>query len=743
MAALCGESWKRGRQIVSVTQNTAQSKKRKTAVQPGSRAYGAIILALAFGLACVVTLTSLTPKRYEVSVGNAAKEAITAPRMVEDSAITEALRQAARNKVSAVYAVDDELADTLISGAQSFFSALKSFRNAATDIRATTAPTKTGVDGKTYTDDDDRSWQDVIPASELLGMLVNLPVKISDTSLGYALLDTDSAEIDKLQQLVMETLETKLREGVSENERDKVLATINRELKISSLSVWLKALGETVYDAYLLPTNVVNDVETARAQEQAAAEVEPVYIARGATIVEQGQVVTEEKMNTLLSLDLVKGAEATSHLTPGVIGYLFCIFGLLFIYLAMFEKETFTSSKKMTILGLILIVSLLLEWVCYVIDPRVTPTVFAILLASLLLPRKVAEILSVVLAMAFALLTGGSGATMFGSDSILAMAAMLVMGQVTILTAERQQKRGALIAAGMLGGVAGAAIVITGGVILEYQWSSSLIYASLMMAAALILSVFCVGTLSMWETMFDIITPARLHELANTNHPLLKKMMTAAPGTYHHSMMTASLAEGAAEAIGANTLLARTGAMYHDVGKLRRPQYFRENQNGHNIHDTLSPEESAGYIIAHQKDAEAYLSRYRMPSEIRKIANEHHGTTLVTYFYHKAKQLQTQDGEPVIERLFRYSGGLPSSKESAIVMLADSCEAAVRSLSEPTRDEVNEMVRRIVQGKMDEGQLKQSPLTLEEINKIERSFLVTFSGLLHERIRYPELEPLS
>ena len=126
---------------MSVTQNTAKTKKRKTAVQPGSRAYGAIVLALAFGLACVVTLTSLTPKRYEVSVGNAAKEAITAPRMVEDSAITEALRQAARNKVSAVYAVDDELADTLISGAQSFFSALKSFRNAATDIRATTAPT--------------------------------------------------------------------------------------------------------------------------------------------------------------------------------------------------------------------------------------------------------------------------------------------------------------------------------------------------------------------------------------------------------------------------------------------------------------------------------------------------------------------------------------------------------------------------------------------------------------------------
>jgi len=246
--------------------------------------------------------------------------------------------------------------------------------------------------------------------------------------------------------------------------------------------------------------------------------------------------------------------------------------------------------------------------------------------------------------------------------------------------------------------------------------------------------------MSMWENAFDIVTPARLHELANTNHPLLKKMLTAAPGTYHHSMMTAALAEGAAEAIGANALLARTGAMYHDVGKLRRPLYFRENQTDRNIHDTLSPEESAGYILAHQKDAETYLAKYHMPSEIRKIASEHHGTTLVAYFYFKAKKQQEEDGQPVVERLFRYPGGLPSTKESAIVMLADSCEAAVRSLNDPSREQVAEMVHRIIQGKMDDGQLTACPLTLGELYRVEKSFLITFGGLMHERIRYPGTE---
>lgn len=725
---------------MSESQKSMPRKKRKTTEKPKSRIYGVIVLIVSFALACLVTLTSLTPKRYEVSVGSAAKEAITTPRMVVDSVNTEALREAARSNVSPVYAVDEKLADTLISNAQSFFSALTSFRNAANTTRAASKPV--AADG-TAEANDTRTWQEVISTTDLLAMLNKLPVKISDTSIGYALLDASDAEIDKMQELVMTTLEEQLRAGVSEADQVKTLSKINKDLKISSLSVWLKAVGEMVYDAYLLPTNVVNSVETTRAQEKAADAVEPIYIARGATIVEAGQTVTQEQYDMLLSLDLVKGAEAASRLTPGVIVYLLCVFGMLGMYLYVFDRNTFSSNKEMTILALILWLTITLEWLCYIIDPRVTPAVFGVLLTTLLVSRKTAEVVNIAFALAFSLLAGGSGATLFGSDSILAMAAMLVSDQMVMLIAERSKKRGTLIAAGTLGGVAGAVVVVSGGLILSYNWNTSIIYAGLQIASALILSVFCVGMLSVWENLFDIVTPARLHELANTNHPLLKKMMVAAPGTYHHSMMVASLAEGAAEAIGANALLARTGAMYHDVGKLRRPQYFRENQNGHNIHDTLQPEESAGFIIAHQKDAMSYLSRYRMPSEIKKIVSEHHGTTLVTYFYVKAKQQQTQDGEPVIERLFRYQGNLPSTKESAIVMLADSCEAAVRSMSEPTREDVADMVHRIVQGKMDDGQLKQSPLTLSEINMIEKSFLVTLTGLMHERIRYPLLEEMA
>ncbi len=564
-----------------------KSKNHRSKQKPITRAFGLIALAIVFALSCVVSLTSLTPKRYEVSEGSVAKETIAAPRMVEDTVMTEALRQAARNVVEPIYSVDTELADTLISGAQSFFSALKSFRYTADDIKAETAPTVTGADGQEYPTDDTRSWEDIIPSSDLLAMLVKLPVSITDTSLGYALLETDDAAISQLQELVLTTLETKLRAGVSEDDLEKTLSEINKELKISTLSVWLKSLGETLYDAYLMPTNVVDTVETTRAQELAAAEVETVYIARGATIVEKDQTITSEQMDILLSLDLVKGAEVTGHLATGVIAYLFCVYGMLLLYLAAFERETFASSKKMTILMLILCLTLLMQWLCYIIDPRVTPAVFGVLLTCLLLSRQVAEIVNVALAMSMALLAGGSGSTLFGSDSILAMASMLATGQATILVAQRSWKRGALIASGTVGGGCGRDGRDRGRHHPRIQLEQ---HADLCGprdgGGADPLSVFCVGMLSVWENLFDIVTPARLHELANTNHPLLKKMMTTAPGTYHHSMMTAALAEGAAEAIGANALLARTGAMYHDVGKLRRPQFFKENQNGSNIHDT-------------------------------------------------------------------------------------------------------------------------------------------------------------
>ncbi len=711
------------------------SKKKSKKLRPIS-----LILVLAvFAFNCVTTITALTPKRYEVAVGSVSAQTITAPRMVENPAQTEALKDAARKNAAPVYTIDSSLADTLISNAQSFFTALASLRSTAQDIRAASAPAETAADGSVIALEDTRSWQEVLSENELLALTLKLPVAVTDTAEGYALLDAEVEDLSLLEELVMSKLQIKLRAGVSSAELETVRAEINKELQITTLPVRLKNLGEMLFEAYLLPTNVEDTVATTRVREEAAAAVETVYYARGSVIVEQGAVVTQEQMDVLTSLDLVKGANTNRLFDVGVVAYLLCMYALFFAGLRLFEPEIFTSGKRMLILFLLLLISLAIQWLCYLLDPRIMPSIFAVLLCTLLLSPSAATLVNIVTALSFSVLAGGSGSSMLSADSFLALSSMLVTGQVTIMIASRSQKRGALIGAGAAGGVAGAWVIAMGSAMIGVSWNSIVVYAGLTLATALILSVFCVGMLSMWENLFDIVTPARLHELANANHPLLKKMMTAAPGTYHHSMMTASLAEGAAEAIGANALLARTGAMYHDVGKLRRPMYFKENQSDRNIHDTLPPDESAGFIIAHVRDAEALLSKYRMPSEIRKIVSEHHGTTLAAYFYYRAKK-QAAEGETVSERGFRYPGGTPSTRESAVVMLADSCEAAVRSLQDPSREDIANMVDKVIQGKIEDGQLANCPLTFGELARIEKSFLVTFNGLLHERIRYPDAE---
>ena len=217
--------------------------------------------------------------------------------------------------------------------------------------------------------------------------------------------------------------------------------------------------------------------------------------------------------------------------------------------------------------------------------------------------------------------------------------------------------------------------------------------------------------------------------------------MQEAPGTYQHSMLVATLAEAAAERIGANSLLTRVGAVYHDVGKLKRPLYFKENQKpNENIHDTLAPAESAAAILAHQKDGVALLVRHKLPSAVVRIAAEHHGNALMAYFYKKAID---ESGVKPNSKLFRYTGNRPSTKESAVVMLADSCEAAVRSLgSDSTREQREEMVRRIIWSKLSDSEnlLSNAPLTLNDLSAIEASFLKTFNGILHDRVEYPAQE---
>ena len=268
----------------------------------------------------------------------------------------------------------------------------------------------------------------------------------------------------------------------------------------------------------------------------------------------------------------------------------------------------------------------------------------------------------------------------------------------------------------------------TSGMLTNVVWS---------MGGGVLSGVLAIGLQPIFETAFNLATPSKLLELANPNQPLLRRLLIEAPGTYHHSIVVANLSEAAAEKIGANPLLARTGAYFHDVGKLKRPLYFKENQMGENPHDRTDPYVSAAIVTTHTRDGLQLAQKYRLPPEIQRIIVEHHGDTPVMFFYHKA--LQQADGKPVDIADFRYDGTRPTTKESAIVMLADTIEAAVRSMPDPTPQSIERFIERLVRGKLEDGQLSNSPLTLRDIDKICEAFCTVLNGVFHERIEYPNV----
>jgi putative nucleotidyltransferase with HDIG domain len=255
----------------------------------------------------------------------------------------------------------------------------------------------------------------------------------------------------------------------------------------------------------------------------------------------------------------------------------------------------------------------------------------------------------------------------------------------------------------------------------------------------LLTSILVTGALPLFENLFGVLTPLKLLELSNPNHPLLKRLLVEAPGSYHHTIFVANLCEAGAEAIGADHILARVGAYYHDIGKVKRPYFFVENQfGGENPHDKLPPSLSALIITSHVKDGVEMAREARLPREIIDFITEHHGTMLVSYFYHMASK--AGQSEYVLEDDFRYDGPKPRSKETAILMLADGCEASVRAMHQKsplTLEQIEAQVRRIFEDRLKQGQLEECDLTFRELEILVKTFVRVLSGVHHTRIEYP------
>ncbi len=540
-----------------------------------------------------------------------------------------------------------------------------------------------------------------------------------------------------LKEIINKHLATGVQKEALLAVTEQILLDIDANIAPPSLAAFSKDLLSQVEIA---PTLVYDAQATQQRIEEIRQEVPPVQVTvrKGQTIVRPGDVVTELHIETFEQLGLQRSDSPYMALV-GIALLVAMSYTVVILYISQYKKHIFNDDSNLILTGLLIVITLALAKVVTLIDfggdselglqvGHMIPLAAGSMLIAILLDVKLAIFLTIILGIFVGLLTGGQ----------LAFVVTVVMGGlVGVYSVSKLSGRSDLVKAGLY--VAGASIVSVIALGFVYNNSFSVISVGIIMGLlnGLLSSVLTIGLLPFLETAFGITSSVKLLELSNPNQPLLKRLLIEAPGTYHHSILAGNLAEAAADEVGADSLLVRVGAYYHDVGKLKRPYFFIENQLiGDNPHDKLAPTLSNLIITSHVKDGVELAKEYQVPKNIIDIIEQHHGTGLMAFFYHKA--CEGEKGDTIKEEDFRYDGPTPTTKEAALVMLGDSVEAAVRSMQNPTPGRVEGLVRKIIKEKLNDGQLDHCDLTLRDLEKITQAFLRVLNGIFHSRIEYPE-----
>ena len=514
----------------------------------------------------------------------------------------------------------------------------------------------------------------------------------------------------------------------------------------------------TYFKERLGPTLVYDETATKLKRAQVTRSISTFRIfRRGERLLAKDTYINDENLKVLI--EEARAYKAGLSLQTRVFrwaGYASMCIGILFIFLMgvrRTEPHVLRRSRPLLMLGVtcLFILAISKGLMLNLLPGTLAPVCFATVVASLAFSQNVAILTSLCLSVLVGLAAGGN---------LPLMLALMVGGIVAALPAEKLQSRWDILKYGTLGGLcqglalagiallasAGGFSVDTGGATSMFSYQQTSMWDGLY---GLVNGIFCglllLGSLPLIETIFGIITNIRLFELCDQNQPAIKKIQLEAPGTWAHTLQVAFLSEPAAEAIGANARLVRTGVYYHDLGKVLKPEYFIENnQNAGDLHKKLSPSVSSLIITSHVKDGVQLALEYGLPRQIVDFIPEHHGTTLVEYFYHSARKRadakELRGAERVQEGLFRYPGPKPQSRETAIVMLADTVEAATRTLESPTATRLRSFVHELIMKKLLDNQLDESDLTFRDIAIIEDIFLRVLISRFHSRVRYPEQE---
>lgn len=421
----------------------------------------------------------------------------------------------------------------------------------------------------------------------------------------------------------------------------------------------------------------------------------------------------------------------------GISLLVFGVLGLSGLYLYDFRPQIFRKPSHLLLLGVIFVTITIFAKIFAILAALhgpfwgyLIPVAFVAMLVTVLFDPHLAIMVVIGSSIFVGFLT---------SYNFSYTVTALLGGLITVYVVPRLSERAELTKAGLLVG-AGLAFFTFTISLFTAKFSIALMNLAIGFVNGLYSAVLALGSLPFLERHFGIVTSMRLLELTRSNQPLLRNLMQNAPGTYNHSIGVGNLAEAAAEAVGANPLLVRAGAYYHDIGKMKRPGFFVENQREveGSKHKTINPHLSCLVITSHVKEGVDLAHEYHLPKEITDLIDQHHGKGIVTYFYHQAKKNTLKQG--VCEETFRYTGEKPQSKEAAILMLADAVEAAAKTIANPNANRFEQLVKKLIQERLKDGQLDESQLTLADLDKIGKSFTHTLTGVYHPRVDYPEPE---
>jgi len=565
----------------------------------------------------------------------------------------------------------------------------------------------------------------------------DLPVRFNP-GLQEFILTLSEGEYEELYYAVLWTAEAVLEPGIEVIDFLVQSATHNKLMELMYHSDAIE-VGYQIVLAALIPNLVFHPEGDEMVRQQERENYDPVFLLPNQIIVDENEPITEDAYAIMESLGLLE-TEWTRDIIPLIgIFIVVAVTMLACCWFIFFYRQRIIPRTKESLLIFILYVGMMIVlWALNGIDYYFMPILVFTMLIAMLKDLRTAVILNLGITVVAYFVVDGT---------IQYLIFFMLSGSLICLLARYTTERSKILMVGLL--AACFNFIITVGITLAFEphqavYSMQTIISTGAFSAlnGMFTVIIAVGSLPLWEALFGVVTPIKLLDLTNPTNPLMRRLTLEAPGTYHHSLIVANMAESAAYDIGANPHIARAGGYYHDIGKLEQPHYFMENITGVNPHDSMDPLNSAEIITGHITNGMALAAEYRLPQFLKDIIQEHHGTTLIRYFYCKAKETENPDDPQteVKESDYRYPFIIPQSRESAVVMLADGIEAAVRAVMAKGTDigSIQELINKMIRDKLTDGSLADSKLSIRDVDTIAQSFYRVLKGMYHERIPYPQ-----